>query len=577
MKNRKNGKTFAFILVIVILAYIVGIAAIVTSYIDANDQLSSEHQLKLLNLAYSADRNLHTMLDRCDVEMNYLIELTKADLENLEKTGNKKPLFDQFHAFPLLKNDFVTDILLMSGNSVLICTEDDSDHTFSFKQNKAVGMPCLCVSQNNKDYLLLSYPCANENYQYAILMDLQTFSLHVNGDESTSDYQLILYDRHTGLLIHSDKNRQGALIIEDQNTIPRESVVSILTQSEQTNKILTTECDYLDPENENETNGLIAALPTAKNENGIFSVGVSENSKSFIFVLRSILWKTIGSSLLIMSGITLLLLYLFRTTRNTKELKKQTELLQKQIDVKQELLDKQQELIHHQRLETIGTLTAGIAHEFNNLLTPIMGYSIMSMEKVTDNDELMDNLNAIYEASSRAKSLITRLSALSRKNNEASFSNFSPDDLILKVQQIAKPSIPDNVELVCDLHCPDPCLYANETQIAQLCLNIVINGLHAMKEKGGLLTITTGFTEQNIVFRFADMGTGIEPEVLPHLFDPFFTTKQKGHGTGLGLAIAKQIVDEHGGTISVDSKLGYGATFTVIFPNKAGKKETTLE
>ena len=233
----------------------------------------------------------------------------------------------------------------------------------------------------------------------------------------------------------------------------------------------------------------------------------------------------------------------------------------------QQLLDATRELAHHQRLEMIGTMTSSIAHEFNNLLTPIMGYSILTMEKLPEgNDELYDNLSEIYDASRRAKSLISRLSALSRKGSTSEATAFSPDALLDKVEEMALPAKPKNVVLIKEYHCPERCLTANETQIGQLLLNLIINAFQAMEPDGGTLTVSTARRDGQVIFRVADTGPGIEPELLPRIYDPFFTTKEMGRGTGLGLAIVHQIVDEHKGEISVESAPGKGTAFTISLP-----------
>ena len=229
-----------------------------------------------------------------------------------------------------------------------------------------------------------------------------------------------------------------------------------------------------------------------------------------------------------------------------------------------------QALAHHQRLELIGTMTSGIAHEFNNMLTPIMGYSILSLEQVpAGNEQLMENLIEIYDASKRAKTLITRLASLSRKNSGDTKRLFSPDKLSDKVLDMAQPSLPPLVSVARDYHCAEECLFADETQIGQLLLNLVINAFQAMEREGGTLTLSTQLDEGTVLFRVGDTGPGIPPEVFPRLFDPFFTTKENGRGTGLGLAIARQIAENHSGTITVTSEAGQGTVFTVSLPARS--------
>lgn len=233
-----------------------------------------------------------------------------------------------------------------------------------------------------------------------------------------------------------------------------------------------------------------------------------------------------------------------------------------------------QEMAHHQRLELLGTLTTSISHEFNNLLTPIMGYSLMALERVPEADtELYDGLVEIYEASKKAKTIISRLSDLSRKNSSSFFRQLSLDELVRKTLDVAGPAKPEGVEIKLNLNCWDQRMTANELQLSQLLLNLILNGFHAMSAEGGFLTVDTWFDEDSFFLMVSDTGCGIPEENLSHIFDPFFTTKEAGSGTGLGLAIVAQVVEEHHGSIHVDSMAGKGASFTVTLPRHIESKQ----
>ena len=196
-----------------------------------------------------------------------------------------------------------------------------------------------------------------------------------------------------------------------------------------------------------------------------------------------------------------------------------------------------------------------------------MGYSILALEKLPPEDtELYDSVLEIYNASRKAKTIISRLSDLSRKNSALSFQYVSPDELVRRVLEVAAPAQPPGVEVVLGLDCRHLWLHGNETQLSQLLLNLVLNAFQAMEEDGGTLTVTTSADQSSIRLRVADTGPGIPPEVLPHIFEPFFTTKESGKGTGLGLAIVQQVVEEHRGRVEVEAAPEGGAAFTVTFP-----------
>lgn len=273
------------------------------------------------------------------------------------------------------------------------------------------------------------------------------------------------------------------------------------------------------------------------------------------------------SGSLVVFGIGILLILPLDMFRRANRIQREAEALRKKNLAMEELNRQTQRLAHHQRLEIIGTLTSSISHEFNNLLTPIMGNSMMALERLpSDEDELYDELLEIYSASCKAKEIISRLSDLSRKNTETCFRQVAPDELIRKMIRTAEPARAENVQVNMNLNCWDQRLTANEIQISQMMLNLILNGFHAMEPDGGILTLTTNFDETHIHIQVTDTGCGIPKDIRSKIFEPFFTTKETGKGTGLGLAIVAQVVEDHQGKIQVESKEGSGTVFTVSLP-----------
>lgn len=282
---------------------------------------------------------------------------------------------------------------------------------------------------------------------------------------------------------------------------------------------------------------------------------------------------SIVSGTMVILGMVMLLYLGLKLFHKTIVMEKETEALRRKNEAIAKVIRQNRELAHHQRLQTIGMLTSSIAHEFNNLLTPIMGYSLMTLEKLQPEQELYDDILEIYESSCKAKEIISRLNDLSRKNTDTSFRLMSPDVLIRKTIAIAKPAKPENVQVKLDLNCDDQRLNANEIQFTQLLLNLILNAFHAMDE-GGTLSVITSFDEAHIHIRIGDTGCGMSSEVQKKIFEPFFTTKDSGRGTGLGLAIVAQAVEDHRGKIMVNSKEGEGTTFHIRFPRVITNRES---
>ena len=268
----------------------------------------------------------------------------------------------------------------------------------------------------------------------------------------------------------------------------------------------------------------------------------------------------------ILLGLVFLLSYAgILASENRKASRELRQLSQRQRHL-EEINRQTQQLAHHQRLETIGTLTSSISHEFNNLLTPIMSYSLMTLEKLPPSEEeLADNLIEIFNASEKAKEIISRLSDLSRKNSPNTFRPVSLDALIKKALTVANPARPQSVEVRLNLNCWDQRIRANEIQITQMLLNLILNAFHAM-EDGGTLEISTTYDDHSVNLQVTDTGCGIPEALHRKIFEPFFTTKDPGKGTGLGLAIVAQVVEDHQGSIHLRSQPGEGTVFTVSIP-----------
>lgn len=299
------------------------------------------------------------------------------------------------------------------------------------------------------------------------------------------------------------------------------------------------------------------------------------NHESHEELLRSVrvtAFYTMACGSMVVVGIGILLILFLHMIRRTALIQREADALRRRNGEVEALNEKIQRLAHHQRLETIGTLTSSIAHEFNNLLTPIMGYSLMALEKLPlDEEGLYDDILEIYNASRKAKDIISRLSDLSRKNTSTTFRQVCPDELVRRTLEVATPAKPLKVEVQVDLNCLDQRMRANEIQISQLLLNLILNGFQAMGDQDGVLTVSTSFDETSIQIQVCDTGCGIPEEIRELIFEPFFTTKEAGKGTGLGLAIVAQVVEDHHGTVAIESRVGEGTAITVRLPRTASE------
>ncbi len=256
----------------------------------------------------------------------------------------------------------------------------------------------------------------------------------------------------------------------------------------------------------------------------------------------------------------------------------------------EEVHQNEETIAHQQRLQIMGTMTGGIAHEFNNFLTPIMGYAELLMMELPEDSEEYDNVMEIYEASEKAKDVVRQISTLSRKNVETVYKEVPVQKMLQRAAKMVSSVCPQNVQLTSEFELDSENIMGNATQINQVILNICVNAVHAIGKNEGNIDIhgrkiaylsipeeikgKLHDTWQNYIWiQIRDNGCGMDSETLRQIFNPFFTTKKGGEGTGLGLALAEQIITSHKGYLYAESKVGEGSTFHIYLPVLEGSEQ----
>lgn len=254
------------------------------------------------------------------------------------------------------------------------------------------------------------------------------------------------------------------------------------------------------------------------------------------------------------------------------------------VAVKRDVTEKERleyQLRRAQRMESIGTLAGGVAHDLNNALAPILMASGLLRETLPD--LAMEDLDVIEDGARRGANLVKQLLAFAR-GAEGDRLPVKLRPLVSEMEQMVRSTFPKNIELRVSNPTGLPTILGDTTQIHQILLNLLVNARDAMPEGGGLsLDVRrtdvddiwetgepNGASGPHIVLQVTDTGTGIRPETVERIFDPFFTTKDPDKGTGLGLATTLGIVKGHGGFIRVYSVLGQGSTFRVYLPVYSG-------
>ena len=569
VKRRKQR--FFLVLGLILLLIVTGLGMVYRVFDRYGDILLASEDDQLFRLARSVDRSVESYLNRYGTNLIYVTDRRGFHTaeETWRSTGDTAELLYRMEENVLAQDDLIQAVLALQDGAVFLSTGGRTDYRFPPRAGREGTVSIRpCMDGDGGIYLAFVRE-REEGLSYAALMDLEGFYQRVAGDLTvgTQD-RIMLLDAGGQTLLHRTMDGVQVDLVDDLKAgdCDFSGLTYLMEHQEQAREgTAFYETNYC---RSGETYiARMAVLPATEETNGFFAVGVSVNYDGVIGPLHLAAVRLLAYGGMVVTGIVLLAVLSIRAGRRNERSLRELAVLRKKNQAMEELNRQTRELAHHQRLETIGTLTSSIAHEFNNLLTPIMGYSILALEKLPPEDtELYDSVLEIYNASRKAKTIISRLSDLSRKNSALSFQYVSPDELVRRVLEVAAPAQPPGVEVISVLDCRHLWLHGNETQLSQLLLNLVLNAFQAMEEDGGTLTVSTSADQSSIRLRVADTGPGIPPEVLPHIFEPFFTTKESGKGTGLGLAIVQQVVEEHRGRVEVEAATEGGAAFTVTFP-----------
>jgi two-component system, cell cycle sensor histidine kinase and response regulator CckA len=253
------------------------------------------------------------------------------------------------------------------------------------------------------------------------------------------------------------------------------------------------------------------------------------------------------------------------------------------IGIHMDITEKKQleaQFFRAQRLESLGTLASGIAHDLNNVLTPILSVAQLLPLRLPDLDDRNQNLLKILESSAhRGADLIKQILSFAQ-GIEGKHISIQPAHLLLDIQKIVEQTLPKSIEIERDIPADLATVSGDMTQLHQVLMNLCINARDAMPQGGTLrieavnLSIDDTFARTHlgakvgnyVKITIADTGTGIAPQILDRIFDPFFTTKEIGKGTGLGLSAVIGIIKSHDGFLDVQSQIGRGTQFQIYLP-----------
>ncbi|MDE1923031.1 MAG: HAMP domain-containing protein [Gammaproteobacteria bacterium] len=224
------------------------------------------------------------------------------------------------------------------------------------------------------------------------------------------------------------------------------------------------------------------------------------------------------------------------------------------------------DLRHRQRLETVGTLAGGIAHEFNNALLPIILFTEAALEDLPAESPTREDLTRVLGSARRAREVVRKILTFSHKFDQAQFAVLDLGDAVAESLKLFSALVPSTVTLTPELE-PSPMpVRADTALLQQLVMNLGVNAYQSLRKTGGAVTVGLRRAADSAELWVRDNGHGMDEATAARIFEPFFTTRGVGEGTGLGLSVVHGIVESFGARMAVETAVGMGTTFRIFFP-----------
>ena len=227
----------------------------------------------------------------------------------------------------------------------------------------------------------------------------------------------------------------------------------------------------------------------------------------------------------------------------------------------------QKQLRHRQRLETVGTLAGGIAHEFNNVLVPIILFTEAAMQDLPRDSASRGDLERVMTSARRAKNVVHKILTFSHVLGDTALAPTDLRNVVSESITLFSALAPPSIEIRSEIDAGVPLVRADATLAGDVLINLCTNAYQAMQGGNGVLTVGLKYSPPHVELWVTDTGHGMDQATVDRIFEPFFTTRPVGQGTGLGLAVVHGIVESFGAAIAVETRPGAGTTFRILFPS----------
>lgn len=483
----------------------------------------------------------------------------------------------------------VQDVIIKKKGETILTSGTDNEPEETLSESKIDDQMCFRLVKigNESHYLMLHYETDTGETISMILNGMAYYNKTIRPLNVGTNGYFILKDHNGIVLMHPQLEQWGIDVINGREKMfPGKNLTSLSNMIDRQKQGLTAVDEYYSywwtKPGAPGVEKVSAYTPAYIGDDFIIVSAVMDQSDMYVPLEKGAL-----KLLFVFTGVLFTILaaasYIFHLMLKSRKDRQQISYLTELNGILERMHQSEETIAHQQRLQIMGTMTGGIAHEFNNLLTPIMGYAEFLMMDLPEGSDNYDSAKEIYDASVKAKEIIQQISSFSRKNMETAFKTLDADRVFKRALKMVRSVCPDNIELKENINLPGVTIVGNETQLNQVILNIGVNAIHAIGHETGEIEVSAilldkkdldpdlpigneNAWDQYVRIDIRDNGCGMSPDVLKQIFDPFFTTKKGGKGTGLGLALTEQIVTSHRGVVNAESAPGVGSVFHLYFP-----------
>lgn len=598
MNNRRGKRKYTGIFICCAMAAVLIIFCFLTFGIwnDYKDAIINNQKKQMLLTTQSMGENLKVFIEGYQADLNTIYDIEE---ENFRKTGNRD--WSMIGDYVSNHRRFVYDVIVEDKRGDMIKSMKGYGvvKTYSVTPISRSEQFLQCKLENGDLYLVLKRKIPDVGSISIVINERNYYKSLVSKIRLGTNGYVVIKDSTGIILAHPQEQQWGINVISGRKEMfPGVDLTSLKQMIDKQNRGEEGVSEYfsywwVDP-GVPEVKKISAYSPVQIGDGFLVISAVIDYNDIYIPVAAG--FFKLGLVFFCAMAIVLGLVIYIGDLRVQK--RKDTEQITYLLELNkilEEIHQSEETIAHQQRLQIMGTMTGGIAHEFNNLLTPIMGYAELLMLDLPEQSENHDNATEIYEASTKAKEIIQQISSLSRKNMETAFKNLQGEKVLKRAIKMVSSVCPPNIHLKESFTLQEECFLGNETQMNQVILNICVNAIQAIGHREGTICVSCQTVDREdlaqhklsilpegwdhyIRIDVEDDGEGMSDEVLKQIFDPFFTTKKNGKGTGLGLSLVEQIIHSHKGYVFAESILGKGSIFHMYLPvNEQKEREEEIK